>query len=102
MKTGIELLESNDKVIAVIDKDVLESKLVEAMKTGAVEKVVAVLTNGSYGRTSYELDTQIREAITKAVVKKFMQENYQAVYEKINLNTVANMAAVNIAKGVAQ
>lgn len=101
MKEKIELLESYDKIIAIMDRDALIETLVETMKTGAVEKVVNVFT-GRSGYQSHDLERVIVKAITDAVVEKFINENYQAVYQKINLNTVANMAAVQIAKGVAQ
>jgi hypothetical protein len=101
MKTGIELLESNDKIIAVMDKDVLESHMVQAMHVGAVDKVVNFFTNNSYSK-GWEIENTIRSEIVKRATDKFLQENYQAIFDKINLDTVANMAAVNIARGVSK
>ena len=93
----IDAVELGNKTLVMADRD----ELIKYIEEKLSEKIVGSLSD-RYTSIAYDkmhkLLNIIESRIVEKVCERILNEKYQEIFAKINLDTVANMAAVNIAK----
>lgn len=90
----IEVLETKNKFIAVVDRD----DLVKHIENELSEKIISSITSrydGIYMDRQARLFQMIENEVVNKMVDKLMKEHSQNILLKIDVSAVANMVAMS-------